>query len=333
MMTLKQKIKSSPFLARPAWFLYREVLLQRSRHPAKGRVPVFSEETRLTFSRLRTYEDFQQFSQDRVEELHDQERVESDLSPLQHKSFSISGTCALCGCDTTFKTNFDYSIRSSDGRSIPNFREHLFCVRCGLKNRLRAALQLFIQEFHPLSTQPIYITEQFGAAYRWLKGRGYAISGSEYIPGSGPFGSSPRGIRNEDLGALTWPSEMFDFVLSFDVLEHVPSVDACFSEIFRCLRPQGKLLFTAPFSPNLSKTLIRAVMQSDGSISHLMEPEYHGGNMIDAAKGTLCFRYFAWDVLPQLKEIGFSDAEAWLFWSRKLGYLGGTQIVIVAQKG
>jgi len=231
-----------------------------------------------------------------------------------------------------FRSSYDYAVRSQDGRLVPNFREQLFCSHCGLKNRLRAALHLFVQEFHPRQDQPIYITEQLGAAFRWIKGRGYTVSGSEYIPDQGPLGSSPRGIRNEDLGALTWPKDTFDFVLSFDVLEHVPCVNACFSEIFRCLRSGGRLLFTAPFRPDLRETLVRAILLRDGNISHLIEPEYHGGNMADASKGTLCYRHFAWDTIPQLEKAGFSNAEVWLFWSRKLGYLGDTQIIVSAQK-
>jgi len=54
--------------------------------------------------------------------------------------------------------------------------------------------------------------------------------------------------------------------------------------------------------------------------------------MSDASKGTLCFRYFGWDTIRQLQRAGFCDAEAWLFWSRELGYLGGTQIAIAARR-
>jgi SAM-dependent methyltransferase len=287
---------------------------------------------RLTPARLTSFDEYQQWRQDHSRQLADQDAIEQSLCPAQPNAFTIGGRCALCATTAKFRSNFDYAIQTSNGRRIPNLREHLICSRCGLKNRLRAALHLFVQEFEPRQSQPIYITEQLGAAYRWLKGRRYRVSGSEYLPNGGPFGTSRRGVRNEDLGALAWPDRSFDFVLSFDVLEHVPFADHCFSEIFRCLRPGGKLLFTAPFALHLPQTLVRAVAQRDGSVTYLMDPEYHGGNMTDASKGTLCFRYFAWDTLPQLRNAGFSDAWVWLFWSRDLGYLGGTQAVIGAKK-
>jgi len=330
--SFKQRIKSSPFLARLAWPVYREVLLQRSRYPPKGPIPVFVDDTHLAFSRVSTNDQYLAWSQIHAAELVDQRDIESSLNPISPGSFSIQGTCALCGAKTTFACNFDYALKQPDGRLLPHFRENLFCARCGLKNRVRSVLQLFVQECQPSPQQPIYITEQLGAAYRWLRGRYSAVSGSEYIPESGAFGTSPRGIRNEDLGALTWPDGSFDFVLSLDVLEHVPDVNSCFSEIFRCLRPGGRLLFTVPFSVELSETVVRAVAEANGEITHLMEPEYHGGNVTSPDQGTLCFRYFGWDTMSQLKGVGFAEPEAWLFWSRELGYIGSTQVVLTARK-
>jgi SAM-dependent methyltransferase len=282
--------------------------------------------------KLKRIQDYEAWSQKSAVEREQQKEIELSLLPLRPRSFSIRGRCALCGLETTFRANFDYSEKGANGRLEPNLRECLECAHCGLKNRLRAALHLFVQEFGPEAGQSIYITEQLGAAYRWLKGRYPAVLGSEFIPESGPFGSSPRGIRNEDLGALTWPNDCFDFILSFDVLEHVADVNTCFSEIFRCLRQGGRFLFTAQFRLDLQETVVRATADSSGNITHLMEPEYHGGNLSDSSKGTLCFRHFGWDTIRQLESAGFSDAEAWLFWSRELGYLGGTQIAIAACK-
>ncbi len=330
--TIRQAIKSSPLVGRLAWLIYREVLLQRSLHPPKGQIPAFSGDTQLTPVKLRRFEDYQLWSQMVAVELEQQKKIVSSLSTLRPKPFSLPGTCALCRSKTTFRINFDYSVKGTDSRFWPNLRESLACGQCGLKNRLRGALHLLVQEFRPEPGQSIYITEQLGAAFRWLKGRYPSVVGSEYLPENGPFGTSRRGIRNENLGSLTWPSSRFDFILSFDVLEHVPDVAACFSEIFRCLRPGGRLLFTAPFRLDLQETLVRATADGAGKITHLLEPEYHGGNLSDTSKGTLCFRHFGWDTLQQLESVGFSDAEAWLYWSRELGYLGGTQVVIAARK-
>jgi len=331
-MSLKSIVKSSPQLTWLAWLVYREVLVQRSRHPSRGPVPTFSGETRLIPTKLSSFDEYADWSQSCALELNREMQIEASLIPSRSRAFSISGTCALCARKTVFRADFQYVLRAQDGTLYPNLRENLPCAHCGLKSRLRGSLHMFIQELAPSSQQQIYITEQLGASYGWLKGRGYDVTGSEYLPKSGPFGTSRRGIHNQDLGALTWSSETFDFVLSFDVLEHVPDVTRCFAEIFRSLKTGGGLLFTAPFRVDLEETEVRAVAGSDGEILHLMEPDYHGGIMTEPDKGTLAFRCFGWDTLRQLKNSGFSDAQVWLYWSRELGYLGGTQVVIVAHK-
>ena len=76
--------------------------------------------------------------------------------------------------------------------------------------------------------------------------------------------------------------------------------------------------------------LVRARLEPDGTITHLEPPEYHG-NPIDPENGALCFRYFGWDITHMLQEAGFTDVSLHFYWSRRLGYLGPTNSVIVAR--
>jgi hypothetical protein len=96
---------------------------------------------------------------------------------------------------------------------------------------------------------------------------------------------------------------------------------ATHSECFRCLRPGGILLFSAPFRLDRSHNLERARVRPDGTIEHLMPPEYHW-NPLTSDNGTLSFRDFGWHVLEQMREAGFADPRALLYWSLELGYLG-----------
>jgi hypothetical protein len=75
-------------------------------------------------------------------------------------------------------------------------------------------------------------------------------------------------------------------------------------------------------------TLIRAVVEKDGSIRHLHPPEYHGDPL--SKDGVLCFHNFGWSFLDDMKQVGFKDACLSFYWSRQLGYLGGYQFVIKA---
>jgi len=65
-------------------------------------------------------------------------------------------------------------------------------------------------------------------------------------------------------------------------------------------------------------------------VSHVLPPEYHGDPL--QSGGCLSFYQFGWELLDELKAMGFKDATALLYWSRELGYLGGEQILFTATK-
>ena len=76
----------------------------------------------------------------------------------------------------------------------------------------------------------------------------------------------------------------------------------------------------------------RAGMRDDGSIEHLLPPEYHGDPL--DPRGCLCFHHFGWDVLDFLRQAGFRHVEAYSIWSRELCYLAaeGDLLQFVAVK-
>lgn len=129
---------------------------------------------------------------------------------------------------------------------------------------------------------------------------------------------------------MTFASNSFDLICTSDVLEHVSQYRAALEECARCLRPGGHLVLSVPFALHEHNTLVRAQMCADGSIKHHTEPEYHG-NPLDNT-GLLCFYHFGWDLLDDMRAAGFVDARVRVYWSFKLGYLGGPQILITARK-
>jgi SAM-dependent methyltransferase len=200
-----------------------------------------------------------------------------------------------------------------------------------LQNRVRASFHVLFQEFKPREGQKIYITEQKTGSYEWLKQRVPDLQGSEYFPGVHRSGEMVEGIRHEDIQALSFANESLDYILTFDVLEHVPYDNRALRELFRCLRPNGVVMITVPFRHDQYDHQIRAVLREDGRLQHLMEPEYHG-NPLDMETGSLCFRYFGWRLLDDLRAIGFVEPEVLSYWSPSLGYLGEPQLLIVARK-
>lgn len=132
-------------------------------------------------------------------------------------------------------------------------------------------------------------------------------------------------IRHEDLMNLSFPNESFDFVVTTDVLEHVPSLDQALREMVRILRPGGKHIGTVPFDYKSAISFRRADFV-DGRIVHLLEPEYHG-NPVDP-NGSLVFEEPAWNLIDRAREAGFSDAYMRFVASSRYGYLSNRVIGI-----
>jgi tetratricopeptide (TPR) repeat protein len=246
-------------------------------------------------------------------------------------SFTVPGFCIACNTEVEFIADYHYAIVSaSEGTITPNWRERLLCPKCGLNNRQRLSIHILKEILGPRVESAIYATEQDTPVYHWLKKHFPWTIGSEFFGARIPLGSEDRnGIRNEDLTALTLPDLALDFVLCFDVLEHIPDYLKALEEVHRVLKPGGSLLFSLPFNPQAAENVKRAISNPDGTTEHLLPAQYHG----DPVNGEcLCYHTFGWKLLEQLRDIGFEDAKAYFCWSDKLGYLGEDQIIFVAVK-
>jgi hypothetical protein len=71
-------------------------------------------------------------------------------------------------------------------------------------------------------------------------------------------------------------------------------------------------------------------MNENGTIEHVLPPEYHGDPL--SPNGILCYNHFGWELLDELNTIGFKNVHALLYWSKELGYLGGEQVQFKATK-
>ena len=259
--------------------------------------------------------------------------LEQSLLPTDgSESFKTPGFCCVCGQATNFLTSFMYSTGlTPDGRSMPNWREHMQCEHCGLVNRVRAAIHALHTCAQPKTASRIYITERLTKTYSWLEKRYVNLQGSEYFGPNHKLGAVMDGIRHEDVMNLSFEDNSFDFVLSFDVLEHIPFPEKAFKEIYRVLDENGLFLFSVPFLSNSLSDVIRASMRNDGSIEHHLPAEYHG-NPVEPEGGALCFRYFGWKMLDQLRKVGFKNVRCLAYWSEEQGYLGKEQYLFFAKK-
>ena len=245
--------------------------------------------------------------------------------------FTTAGHCFPCNQQVEFKTDFLYSHTMVHGKPVPNWRERVLCPICQMNNRTRASIQILEQHLAAHNLSRIYIAEQVTPLYGALKKQYQNLVGSEYLGDKVALGScDERGIRNESITKLTFQANSFDYILNFDVLEHIPNVSLALNEIYRVLAHNGTLLMTVPFLPGETETRVRASIDNQGEIVHLMEPQYHGDPIAD--DGCLCFQDFGWDLLDQLRDIGFTNVDILLYWSDQLGYYGVEQMMIVGKK-
>lgn len=243
--------------------------------------------------------------------------------------FSIPGWCSVCREERLFKIDYLYAAPPEKGGE-PNWRERLICDGCGFNNRQRAACHFFMEWCQPGRDARIYLTEQTTPFYAMLVERFPGTTGSEYLRDAVPRGTrNAGGIRNEDLTRLSFSAASFDFLLTFDVLEHVPGPARALAECRRVLSAGGKMIISVPFAANSRTNIQRAFIDGKGELVHLLPPEFHGDPMDPG--GCLVFQVFGWELLEQLKEAGFRDARAGFYWSNLYGYLGGQQLLLLAE--
>lgn len=122
---------------------------------------------------------------------------------------------------------------------------------------------------------------RLGEAYRSRMAERVRYTASDYD------GSLHRTGLQLDLQDIALPDACVDVVLTPHVLEHVPDTSRALAELFRVLRPGGRVLLQVPVPQAV--TTVPA------------EPEYHGDR-------TLVHFRFGWDLADRVRAHGFSCA-------------------------
>ena len=205
-----------------------------------------------------------------------------------------------------------------------HFRESLISNNTNINARMRASLAMFkiLTSNRVSQNLKIYFTEQCTNLFELVHRKKISneIIGSEFLDKSYAPGHIVNGIRHEDLTNLSFKDEEFDILFSLEVLEHIPNYVDALSECFRVLKNDGIAIFSAPFLANKYDNLIRAKVKEDGSVHHILEPEYHGDPL--SKDGVLCFQHFGWEIIDTLRELGFKEANVISTWSVDYGILG-----------
>ncbi len=198
------------------------------------------------------------------------------------------GYCPTCDQEVTFIARNKW------------FRDHYVCANCGSIPRERALMLLIDQRFPNWRSLSIHESSpgNRGASTRLSSGCSNYIP-SQYFADEQP-GSTVGRFRCENLEALTFADESIDLHVTQDVMEHVFHPSKVFREIARTLKPGGAHIFTVPLVNKQKPSKLRARMATDGQISHLEPPVYHGNPISD--KGSLVTVDWGFDICRHIFE-------------------------------
>lgn len=258
--------------------------------------------------------------------------AETALAQSSRAQRRLIGYCRVCNRHVDFR----FEPPQHDGPA--NWREQLSCSCCGFIMRHRMGLDVQLQAFpNPDKPPRVFMTEHASPQFIWARQRWPDAIGSEYVADDSTRkrlsrylgelqGDRDVQVRHEDCTSLTLADASRDAVLTFDVLEHVPDYCAALREFARVLTPGGWLIASVPFDYGAEAIIVRARLRADGSIEHLLPPEYHGDPTSD--DGCLAYYGFGWDLLARMREAGFREAWAISGWSPVWGWLGASGLVV-----
>lgn len=202
------------------------------------------------------------------------------------------------------------------------------CLSCGAST-VHMALARVIQSRVPsLQTARAHEFSSRGPLVAFLSRHAGTLSLSEYFDGVDP-GKEVGGVRCEDVERLTFDAGQFDLITSSDVFEHVADDRRGFSEVLRVLGRGGQFIFTVPIRLDRTSTEERSLRADDGTITHLLPPEYHGDRLRGSSR-VLSFRDYALDLEARLLHVGFVRVE--IIAPDANQYWGHGRAVIVANR-
>ena len=241
----------------------------------------------------------------------------------QPDPLSIRGICEVCNQLTTFTAR---PRKSSDGDSFAyrvSWWSSVSCELCKMSTLDRIVMR-------SIKDGRIYHVGHYSSFRRRLSAHFPESVSSQYGLGRAP-GEIDNGVRFEDLTNLSFASGEFDTIICMEVLEHILDYHTALNEMARIMRPGGRTILTFPWlGGRFYDHRVRAELLPDGSVNHILPPEYHGDPA--SKEGILSFRSFGWKILDEIRAAGFSEVWAEFVFSPLHGYMTlGTPVVMATR--
>jgi SAM-dependent methyltransferase len=173
------------------------------------------------------------------------------------------GFCPCCGKATVFVAFGHW------------FRDDYKCARCKSIPRQRAIMSVLADRCGDWENLSIHESSPCGPTFDRMKRDCANYSYSYFYPEKklGEVIGGGGKVTNQNLQEMTFLDSSFDLFITQDVFEHLNEPEKALKEIFRCLKPGGKHVFTVPIYPFL-QTRPRIKMEN-GHIVPIMEEQYH----------------------------------------------------------
>ena len=220
-------------------------------------------------------------------------------APMKIDGFS--GICAVCGS----RQDFIYT-----GGSV---REGYRCPSCQASLRYQGQAKLLLElcsRHKSHSLKALAGEDDFNRLWIYEPGvigpfRKYFRELDNYFQSNYwtdvAEGEYRDGVQCQNLMALTYPDNMFDLMITSDILEHVRKPDQAYEEIRRVLKKGGMHIFSIPLQhPMPEKTISRMDTSTDKDID-ILPPRYHlaPGNV-----KTLVYQEFGGDIIEAIGKHG-----------------------------
>lgn len=202
-----------------------------------------------------------------------------------------------------------------------NYRETIEARGCLSRNRaLLLTLENAFEDINLLKERQVYLTEGFSGFAIWIKNFFRNVTFSEY------FDNVTQGelnqIQHQDICNLSFKSETFDIVIANEVFEHVYNLRMAIDEVYRVLRPNGRLFGTFPMAFGQKESIVRAHRDELTGVAQVIGiPERHG-DPIRPNEGSLVYQIPGWEILDMAKQAGFQKTRFHHITSWKHGVFG-----------
>lgn len=211
---------------------------------------------------------------------------------------SVKTICNICGEKSIF-----YSWEPVDS---PCKRNSFYCKKCKSISRSRHIVKVILElfptfpkqdslcDFSKVTDIKILHTCASGAIHEHLKSyKNYTVSEYYDFVTSGEI---VKGILCEDLTNTSFEDNMFDLIITEDVVEHISDPVKAFNEIKRILNPGGYHISTIPVFFDKLNSETRAKVK-DGKVIHILPPDYHGDP--NRPDGALVYNDFGVDIVEK----------------------------------